>query len=123
MNEDTALRNAFPDWEEWAEEGEEHEEGADEFNKWYKDETGYREVAGVGLGYSERVKRAVAPLSGPVHDRGDAVEAHDLVSAAQKAALVATLASSESSHSTKAYEKLSMPSFPKSGDMTNWMYP
>ena len=54
MNEDTALRNAFPEWEEWAEEGEEHEEGADEFNKWYKDETGYRNAIGVGdLDYPE----------------------------------------------------------------------
>ena len=53
--------------------------------------TGYREVAGVGLDYSERVKRAAAPLSGPLHDLGGAVETHDLVSAAKKATLVVAL--------------------------------
>ena len=90
MNEVTTLRNKYQDWEEWEEGGEEeHEDEGDELGKWYKDDTGYREAVGVGLEYSERVKRAAAPLSGPLHDRGDAVDAHDLVSAAKTAALVA----------------------------------
>ena len=123
MNEVTTLRNKYQDWEEWEEEeGQEPEDENDELGKWYKDETGYRETAGVGLEYSERVRRAVAPLSGPLHDRGDTVDAHDLVSAATKAALVAALASSEASRTTKAYAKLSVPSFPKSGEMSNLMY-
>ena len=123
MNEVTTLRNKYQDWEEWEEEeGQEPEDENDELGKWYKDETGYREAAGVGLEYSERVKRAAAPVSGPLHDRSDTVDADDLVSAAKKAALAAALASSEASHNTKTYEKLNAPSFPKSGEMTNWMY-
>ena len=91
------------------------------FNKRYRDDTGYREAAGVGLDYSERVRRAAAPLSGPLHDHDGAVGAHDLVTTAKKAALGAALASSEASHRTKANEKLSVPSFPKSDEMTNWV--
>ena len=36
--------------------------------------------------------------------------------------MAAALASSEASHTTKAYEKLSVPAFPKGGAMTNWIY-
>ena len=41
---------------------------------------------------------------------------------AKKAALAAALATAEASHHTKAYEKLSAPSFPKCGETTNWIY-
>ena len=68
------------------------------------------------------MRRVVAPLAGLLHEQDHAIKAHDLVSAAKKQALVAALASSESTHNTKAYEKLSVPSFPKSDEMTNWMY-
>ena len=44
------------------------------------------------MDYSERVKRAVAPLTGPLHGQDGAVEAHDIVTAAKMAALVAALA-------------------------------
>ena len=40
------------------------------------------------------MKRAVAPLSGPLTTKGDVVEELDLVAAAKRAALVAALASS-----------------------------
>ena len=65
MNEVTTLRNKYQDWEEWEEEeGEqEHDDEGDKTGKWYKDDAGYREAAGVGLEYSERVRRAAAPLS------------------------------------------------------------
>ena len=42
--------------------------------------------------------------------------------AAKKAALAAALATTEASHHTKAYAKLSVPTFPKGGEMTNWIY-
>ena len=42
--------------------------------------------------------------------------------AAKKAALAAALATTEASHHTKAYEKLSVPAFPKGGEMTTWIY-
>ncbi|MFM7988286.1 MAG: hypothetical protein ACKPKO_54130, partial [Candidatus Fonsibacter sp.] len=44
----------------------------------------------------------------------------DIVTAARKASQAAALAHSMS-HS-KTYEKLNVPRFPRSGDMTNWTY-
>ena len=42
----------------WKEEaGAEHEDEYEELGKWYKEDTGYREVAGVGLAYSESVRQ------------------------------------------------------------------
>ena len=46
----------------------------------------------------------------------------DCVPAARKAAQAAALAATEHSQNNKAYEKLSAPSFPKSGGMANWVY-
>ena len=62
MNEVTTLRNKYQDWEEWEEEeGQEPEDENDELGKWYKDETGYREAAGVGLEYSEEGETCGCP--------------------------------------------------------------
>ena len=52
----------------------------------------------------------------------DFVDPIDLVSEAKKAAHVAALAASDLTHNTKVYKKLSVPSLPKGGAMTNWMY-
>ena len=128
MIEVHTLRNKYEDWEEWGEaKGEDADEGVDgdPLSGWYRADKGYREAAGVGLedlDYSERVRRAVAPLTGPLPGRVEEAEAQDLVAAAKKAALAAALATTEACHHTKASEKRSVPSFPKGGEMTNWIY-
>ena len=125
MNEVNTLRNKSADWEE-LEDAKEDDNGegddGDHLSGWYGTDMGYREAAGVGLDYSERVRRAAAPLTGPLTGRVEEVEAQDLVAAAKKAALAAALATTEASHHTKAYEKRSEPPFPKGGEMTNWIY-
>ena len=68
MNEVNTLRNKYEDWAEWDEaKGEEDDEGedGDYLSGWYRTDRGFREAAGVGfddLDYSERVRRAAAPL-------------------------------------------------------------
>ena len=61
-------------------------------------------------------------MTGPRTKPGPSLEPADFVSAARKAAQAASLAATEHSQNNKAYEKLSVPSFPKSGEMTNWVY-
>ena len=66
------LRNKYEEWEEWEdakEEDDDDREDGDHLSGWYRTDMGYREVAGVGLDeldYSDRVRRAVAPLTGPL---------------------------------------------------------
>lgn len=67
-------------------------------------------------------RRAAAPLTGPMTGHAEEAEAQDLVAAAKKAALAAALATTEASHHTKTSEKLSVPAFPKGGEMTNWIF-
>ena len=125
MNEVNTLRNNYEDWEAWEDAKEDDDgegEDGDYLSGWYRTDMGYREAAGVGLDDSERVRRAAAPLTGPASGRVEEIEAQDLAVAATKAALAAALATTEASHHTKAYEKLSVPSFPKGGEMTNWIY-
>ena len=125
MNEVNTLRNKYEDWEEWEDAKEDdfgEGEDGDHLSGWYRADMGNCEAAGVGLDYSERVRRAVAPLTGPLTGRVEEAEAQDLVAAAKKAALAAALATTEASHHTKAYAKLSAPSFPKGGEMTNRIY-
>ena len=64
------------------------------------------------------------PLTRPDTPNGgvEVREAPDLISAAKKAAQVAAVAASAMTHNTKSYAKLSVPAFPQSGEMTNWMY-
>ena len=119
MNAVNTLRNKYEDWEEWEDAKEDDDdtgEDGDHLSGWYRTDMGYREAAGVGLDYSERVRRAAAPLTGPLTGCVEEVEAQDLVAAAKKAALAAALATTEASHHTKAYEKLSVPPFPKRRD-------
>ena len=123
MHEVIALRNKYEDWEDWGEaKEEEYGEVEGDRSNWYRDETGYLNAAGAVLDYSERMKRAAAHLFGPMSGQAEATEAHDFVAAAKKAALAAALATTEASRQTKAYGKLSVPSFPKIGEMTNWIY-
>ena len=92
-------------------------------DQWYHDETGYPEAAGVGpIDYAERVRHASAPLRGPQKTADCPTGPTDFISAARKAAQAAATAATEHSQNNKAYEKLSVPSFPKSGEMTNWIY-
>ena len=67
-------------------------------------------------------RRATAPLTGPMTGHAEEAEAQDLVAAAKKAALAAALATTEASHHTKTSENLSVPAFPKGGEMTNWIF-
>ena len=72
MNEVNSLRNKYEDWEEWEDAKEEEDvegEDSDYLSGWYRTEMGYRDAAGVGIEYSERVKRAAAPLTGPANGR------------------------------------------------------
>ena len=70
----------------------------------------------------ERVRKAAAPLKGPQSMRGDPEDPKDILWAGQKAAQDAADAASDTTHNTKAYEKLSAPAFPKNTDITNWIY-
>jgi hypothetical protein len=125
MNEVTRLRvkhHEYGEGEYDVDQGEEYYE-PDELDHWYHDETGYPDAAGVGpIDYGERVRRASAPLQGP-HTTSDCPTGPtDFISAARKAAQAAATAANEHSQNNKAYENLSVPSFPKSGEMTNWIY-
>ena len=127
MNEITHLRHTYEDYDEW--EGEDEEFECDDLDKWYKDDAGCCEAAGVGdLDYGERARRATTPLFGPLTrpnlpgSNTEVQEPPDLIPATNKAAHAATIAASYMTHNTKACEKLSVPAFPKSGDMSNWMY-
>ncbi|MFM7981605.1 MAG: hypothetical protein ACKPKO_20035, partial [Candidatus Fonsibacter sp.] len=105
MNEVTQLRNRHGDLEEeeYADQGE-HE--GDGLHQWY-------EAAGVGdLDYSSH--GPVLPSAPPPMRTGPSPLGPDLVSAAQRAARAAAM---EHSMNHKAYEKLNVPSFPRSGDM------
>ena len=125
MNEVTRLRvkhHEYGEEEYYVDHGEEYYE-QDELDQWYHDETGYPEAAGVGsIDYDERVRRASAPLRGPQTTTDGSTGPTDFISAARKAAQAAATAATEHSQNNKAYEKLSVPSFPKSGEMTNWIY-
>jgi len=109
MNEVTMPRNRYHDFEE-KEEGEYEEYEDDGLHQWY-------EVAGVGdMEYQDRVQKAAAPLA-RVQDPQTAPP--DIVHVARKAAHAAAI---ERSINHKVYEKLSVHPFPRSGDMTNWIY-
>ena len=87
MNEVTRMRNKRQDLGEW--EYDEEYEDCDQYNleHWYEAETGHPEAAGVGdLDYGERVRKAVAPLQGPLTKPDSSHEPKDFVSAARKAA-------------------------------------
>ena len=95
----------------------------DGLERWYRAAKRHPEAAGVGdLVYGERVCPAAAPLTGPLTKSDLSQEPTDYVSAARKAAQAAAAAATEHSQNNKAYAKLSVPSFPKSGEMTNWVY-
>ena len=125
MNEVTSLRHKCGDYEEW-EQGEEGHAGGD-LDAWSEVEEDYTEAAGVsamldGMVFMERVRKAAAPLKGPQSMRGDPEDPKDILWAGQKAAQDAANAASDTTHNTKAYEKLSAPAFPKNTDITNWIY-
>ena len=125
MNEVTRLLVKHHDYggEEYDGNQEEEYYEQDELDQWYRDETGYPEVAGIGpIDYGERVRRASAPLRGPQKTTDGSTGPTDFISAARKAAQAAATAATEHSQNNKAYEKLSVPSFPESGEMTNWIY-
>ena len=88
------------DVEQNAEEDEVDEDG---LCKWCKDDSGYREAAGVGdVDYKEKVKKAAAPLKGPQTKPEEPLEAPDFISLARKAAQAAARAASDMTHNTKA---------------------
>ena len=121
MNEVTSLRNKYADYDEW-EQDEEYDDDA--LDKWYKDGAGYLDAKVVGnLDYQERVKRVGAPLKGPQSKLAEVHDTPGLIIAARKAAHGAAQVASDMTHNTKAYEKLSVPAFPKGGEMTNSIYP
>ena len=100
-------------------EGEEH----DDLDHWYRTDAGYPDAVGVGtIDYDERVRRVVAPFRGPQTKVDTFLGPTDFVSAARKAAQAAAAAATEHTKSNKAYEKLSFPSFPKSGEMNKCVY-
>ena len=104
--------------DEYYNEGDEH----DNLDHWYRTDAGYPDAAGVEtIDYDERVRRAAAPLRGPQTKADLFSGPTDFVSAARKAAQAAAAAATEHTQNNKAYEKLSVPSFPKSGEMTNWV--
>ncbi|MFM7978400.1 MAG: hypothetical protein ACKPKO_03710, partial [Candidatus Fonsibacter sp.] len=110
MNEVTQLRNRHGDCEEeeYAEQGEHEDDG---LHRWY-------DAVGVGdLEYSGH--GPVLPPAPPPVKTGPPPGGPDLVSAAHRAARAAAM---EHYMNHKAYEKLNVPSFPRSGDMTNWVY-
>ena len=120
----TCLMHKYEDYDKW--EGEDEGDEGDELSKWYKDDTVDFEVAGVGgLDYGKRVRGAAAPLNGPWSgpnapgSSADVREPPGLISAAKKAARAAAIAALDTTHNTKASEKLSVPSYPKIGEMTN----
>jgi hypothetical protein len=125
INETTKLRNKIQDYGEWEydEEYDEVDDAHDGLEQWRRTDTGYPDAVGVGdLGYGERVRKAAAPLKGPLTKIGHSLEPTDFVSAARKAAQAAAAAANEHSQNNKAYEKLSVPSCPRSGEMTNCVY-
>ncbi|MFM7980621.1 MAG: hypothetical protein ACKPKO_15010, partial [Candidatus Fonsibacter sp.] len=65
----------------------------------------------------DRVSRAVASL---VRVASPKVPEPDIVTAAKKAAHVAAM--EHSLNHTKTYEKLNVPPFPRSGEMSTWIY-
>jgi hypothetical protein len=71
---------------------------------------------------AKRVRRVVAPLTGPLTKNDPSSEPTDFVSAARKAAQAAAMAANEHSQNNKAYAKLSVPSFSRSDGMTNSVY-
>ena len=125
MNEVTILRTKHLVYGEWEDGHEHYNEGDenDDLDQWYRDETGYPDAAGVGtIGYGERVRRAAAPLTIPQTTTDGFAGPTDFVSAARKAAHSAATAATEHSQNNKAYEKLRVPTVPKCGETTNWMY-
>ena len=98
MNEVTMLRNKHQDLGEWDYDEEYEDCHQDDLEHWYRTETGHPEVVGVGdLDYGERVRTAVAPLTGPLTEPDFSQEPTDFVSAARKAAQAAALAATEHS--------------------------
>ena len=66
MNEVTMLRNKPQYHGEW-DYDEEYEDGDQYLEHWYRAETGHPEAVGVGdLDYGEIVRKAVAPMTGPL---------------------------------------------------------
>ena len=61
------------------------------------------------------------PIRGPQTKADAFLGSTDFVSAARKAAQAAAAAATEHTQNNKAYEKLSVPSSPTSGEMTNWV--
>ena len=99
------------------EEYDEERGNGDYSGQWYREEAEHRDAAGVGnLDYGERVRRASAPLQRPQSKLDTALGPSGCVSAARKAVQAAAMAACEHSQNNKAYEKLSVLAFPKSGD-------
>ena len=127
MNEITHLRNNYKDYDEC--EGEKEEFECYELDKWYKDDTKYREATGVGdLDYGERVQRATTLLFGMLArpnlpgKGAEFQEPPELIPTTEKAAHAAAISASDMTHNTKAYEKLSVPTVPNTGVIATWMY-
>ena len=102
MNEVARLTNKHQDLGAWDYDEEYEENDQDDLEHWYRTETGHPEVVGVGdLDYGERVRTAVAPLTGPLTEPDFSQEPTDFVSAARKAAQAAALAATEHSQHNK----------------------
>ena len=103
LNEVSARRNKYEDWEEW-EDAKEESYGEDDYGDhhsgWHRTGMGDRNAAGTGLDYSDRVRRVAASLSGSLSNPAETTEAHDFVVAAKKAALAAALGTTAASHHT-----------------------
>ena len=89
LNEVTRLRNKHLDYGEWGNDEGYYEEGEeyDELDQWYRTDAGHLDAAGIGaLDLGERVRRAAAPLRGPLTKTDAFSGPTDFVSAARKAA-------------------------------------
>ena len=107
MNEVTRLRNMSFDYgegeydEDWYGKGEEH----DGLEQRYRTAAGHPDAARVGpLDYGDRVRRVVAPLTGPQTKPDASFEPTDFLSAARKAAQAAAAAANEHNQNNKAYK-------------------
>ena len=105
------MRSKHLDYGEWENDEGEYEEGeeCDDLDQWYRTDAGHPDAVGVGaLDFDERVRRVVAPLTGPLTRTDAFLGPTDFVSAAMKAAQAAVAATTEHSQNNKAYENLSV---------------
>ena len=113
-SETSWLRHRYGDFahastEQWGREREGEYE-RDEIHQWYQS-------SGVGLDEAERIAGTAAPMVPVSHP---VVREPDIVNVARKAAQAAAM--EHSMNHSKTYEKLNVPPFPRSGEMTNWTY-